>query len=389
MRNLWALDPAITYLNHGSYGACPRVVLAHQSELRAQMERRPMRFVDDELPVLLDESRRRLGELLGARTANLAFVRNATSGVNAALGSFPLLPGDEILVVDHVYNATRNAVVRRAEERGAVVRVAMLPLPVSGLDEVERLILDAVGPRTRLAVLDHVTSPTALILPIERLVPQLKARGVESLIDGAHAPGMVPLALDALGAAFYAGNCHKWLCAPKGTAFLHVRDDWRDRMRPSITSHGFNQPLERWNRYQREFDWTGTDDYTGWASLPFVLDFLATLLPGGLPALMSDNRNKVLAGRATLLEALGGTPLAPAEMIGSIAAIRLPDVTPATADLARWLRECHAIEVMFSSFPAAPHRLMRISAQAYNDADEYVRLAAILGALDWSQTLPW
>ncbi|MSR74235.1 MAG: aminotransferase class V-fold PLP-dependent enzyme [Planctomycetes bacterium] len=385
MRKHWTLDPEICYLNHGSYGACPKVVQERQTALRAQMESEPVRFMGRELPGLVETARARLATLLHCERKELALIRNATTGVNAALLSFPLHAGDEVIVTDHEYNACRNALDRRAADTGASVRLVKLPFPVRHEDDIVECILTAVGPRTRLLLIDHVTSPTALVLPVHRLVPALREKGVECIVDGAHAPGMVPLDLEALGAAFYTGNCHKWLCAPKGTAFLRVREDFINRARPPVTSHGMNQSSGDKSRFLLEFDWTGTDDYTGWCTLPTALDFMAGLVPGGIDGLMAANRQKAIAARKLLNEGLGVEPVAPESLLGSLAAVRVPDsdqgCVPGAFDvepLGERLFTEHKIEVPVVVFPNAPQRLVRISAQAYNTMNDYERLSRAL-----------
>ena len=238
----WLLDPAVAYLNHGSFGACPRAVLQRQQKWRAQMEREPVEFLVRHLAPLLDKSRRRLAELIGAQPADLAFVHNATGGVNSVLRSLEFQPGDEILVSSHDYNACRNVARYVARRTAAAVIEASVPLPIAPPEQVTEAVLRCVTARTRLALLDHITSPTALVFPIAELVRELDRRGIDTLVDGAHAPGMVPLDMERLGAAYYAGNCHKWLCAPKGAGFLHVRRDRQAAIQPPTISHGFNRP---------------------------------------------------------------------------------------------------------------------------------------------------
>src|SRR5262245_23236209 len=236
----WTLDPEIAYLNHGSFGATPREVLAEQQRLRERMEREPVLFLARELQTRIDEARAALAPFLGARNEDLVFIPNATTAVNAVLRSLAFQPGDEILVTNHGYNACRNAVEYVAQRSGARAVVAHVPFPLRSPDEVVETVLAAVTPRTKLALVDHVTSPTGILFPVEQLIVELRERGVPVLVDGAHAPGMVPLDLNALGADYYTGNLHKWVCAPKGAAFLWVRPERQQPIRPVVISHGAN-----------------------------------------------------------------------------------------------------------------------------------------------------
>ncbi|HZS34213.1 MAG TPA: aminotransferase class V-fold PLP-dependent enzyme [Methylomirabilota bacterium] len=386
-RRLWPLDPAVVFLNHGSYGACPRAVLDAQSRWRERMEREPVRFLSRELEGLLDEARAGLGAFLGADPADLAFVPNATTGVNTVLRSLELAPGDEILVTDHAYNACRNALdAVAARARGRVV-VAPLPFPVDAPEQVLETVLARAGPRTRLALLDHVTSPTGLVLPLAPLVRTLEDRGIDVLVDGAHAPGMVPLALDRLGAAFYTGNGHKWLCAPKGAAFLHVRRDRQAGVRPLVISHGANSPRRDRSRFRLEFDWTGTGDPTPYLTLPEAIRYLGGLLPGGWQELMAHNRRTALGARARLCAALGVGLPAPDTMVGALAAIPVPRGFPAPTaprvpdPLQAALFERFGVEALVFSWPSPAVRILRVSAQLYNTAADYERLAEGLAEL--------
>jgi isopenicillin-N epimerase len=383
----WQLDPRVTFLNHGSFGACPRAVLEAQQQLRERMEREPVQFFVRDLEGLLDDARRALGAFVSAAAEDIAFVPNATAGVNTVLRSLRLEPGDELLVTDHAYNACRNALEFVAARPGVRVTLVRVPFPVGSPAQVVEAVVGAVTPRTRVALLDHVTSPTGLVLPIERLVGELAARGVDTLVDGAHAPGMLPLDLGALGAAYYAANCHKWLCAPKGAGFLHVRRDRQAGVRPLAISHGANSPRTDRSRFLLEFDWVGTDDPTNYLCVPESIRFMGSLLPGGWPALMARNRGLALEARGILAAALHVAPPAPDDMIGSLAALPLPDAAcdPTAPDpLQDALFRRFSIEVPVFTWPAAPRRLVRVSCQAYNTRNDYERLGAALGELLWS-----
>jgi isopenicillin-N epimerase len=385
---LWLLDPEITFLNHGSFGACPRPVLEFQRELQERMERQPVQFLHRELERLLDEARAALAHFLGAAPAELVFVANATEGVNTVLRSLDFKPGDELLVTDQEYNACRNALDLVAHRSGAVVAVAALPFPLASAEHAVQAILARVTSSTRLALVDHVTSQTGLVLPIARIVGELAARGVDTLVDGAHAPGMVPLDLRGIGAAYYTGNCHKWLGAPKAAGFLHVRADRQQLIHPLATSHGANSPRMDRSRFQIEFAWTGTHDPTACLSVPEALRHIGSRLPDGWPQVMARNRELALAARAVLCRALNVPPPCTDECLGSMASLPLPDA-PADERLAgplyldplqNRLREKHGIEVPLIHWPAHPRRLIRISAQLYNSLPQYRRLAEALAA---------
>jgi len=379
------LEPGVDFLNHGSFGATPRVVLAAQRAWRDRMEAEPVRFLARDVETELDAARAELAAFLGADPDDLAFLPNATAGFNSVLRSLALQPGEELLTTDHAYNACRNA-LRWQERRGAKVVVAAVPWPIAGPSQVVDAVLGAVTARTRLALLDHVTSPTGIIFPVEEIVGRLQERGIDSLIDGAHAPGMMPLDLRGIGAAYFTGNCHKWLCAPKGAAFLYVRRDRQQRIRPLTISHGANAARTERSRFRLEFDWTGTDDPTPFLCIPHALRFLGSLFPGGWPDLIERNHALAVRGRKLLCEALRVEAPAPEEMLGSLASVPLPDAKGKMPlargvfwhPLQRALLERHDIEVPVMPFPALPRQLIRISAQAYNSEDQFARLATAL-----------
>ncbi len=370
MTDMWMLDREVIFLNHGSFGACPRPVLEYQSAVRSRMESEPVLFFR-RLEELADQARSSLGTFVGADPDDLAFVTNATTGVNTVLRSLDFEPGDEILITDHVYNACRNAAALVAEGAGADLVTANVPFPIDSPDEVVAAIVDRVSPRTRLLLIDHVTSPTGLVFPIETVVREMTERGIDTLVDGAHAPGMVPLDIEAIGAAYYTANAHKWMCAPKGAAFLHVRRDRQAQILPTVISHGANSSRIDRSRFRLLFDWTGTIDPTAHLAIPAAIETMDAVFPGGWPALMHHNHELALQARDLLIEALMIDQPAPDGMLGSMAAVPLPDSSGAqhtsrSPALQERLWRQHHIEVPVSVWPAWPHLLLRVSAQVYN-----------------------
>jgi len=379
----WLIDPRIVFLNHGSFGACPESVLQVQTEWRRRMERDPVQFLVRELESHWDAARQALAQFVGAPADDLVFVTNTTAGINTVLRSLSFQPGDELIVTDQEYNATRNALNFVAERSSARVVVAKIPFPFRSEEELIQPVLDCITPKTRLALLDHVTSQTGVVLPIARLVRELNQLGVDTLVDGAHAPGMVPLDLEKLGATYYTGNCHKWLCAPKGAAFLYVPPARQSLIRPLTISHGANSARKDRSRFLLEFGWTGTSDPTPWLAVPEALKFMASAFPGGWPRIMERNRALALAARKLVCRALEVAEPCPEEFIGSLAAVPIPPA-PENArsrlpfneyPLQDVLREQHGIEVPVISWPAPPQRVVRFSAQLYNSLPQYELLA--------------
>lgn len=386
-RAQFAFEPGLVYLNHGSFGACPRAVLDAQTELRAELERNPMRFLAREYVGRLDAARAALASFVGAASEDLVFTGNTTEAVNAVLGSLDLGPGDAILTTSTDYVGCRSALLESCARTGATLRIAELPFPVPSEDSVVDAILAAVTDDVRFALIDHVASPTGVVLPVARIVSALEGRGIAVMVDGAHGVGMLPLALGTLGASYYASNLHKWLCAPKGAAFLHVRADRQAHLRPTTVSTGAHFPRPSRSPFHERFDWPGTRDPTAWLSVPACLAFLDGVLPGGVDEVRARNHALALAARGHLLEVLGGEPVCPASMVGSLASVAM---TGRFADLARSedgrgrslalrLADDHRIEVPLHAVNGIP--VIRVSAQLYNAAEEYVYLAETLARL--------
>jgi isopenicillin-N epimerase len=386
----WRLDRDIIFLNHGSYGACPEPLLAVQREWRDRLEAQPIRFLTHDLAGYLAVAREAVGAFIGADPEGMAFVPNATTGIDTVLGSLRFEPGDELLTNDHEYNATINALQAIAARDGARVVIARIPFPVAGADQVVDALVGATTPRTRLLLVSHVTSPTALVFPVERLVREFASRGIDTLVDAAHAPGMLPLDVDGLGAAYWTGNGHKWPCAPKGAGILWVRADRRALIHPLVVSHGANDPLTDKTRFRAEFDWTGTADPTAALTLPAAIDWMAAQVPGGWPEVMATNHALAAAGRDRLIAALGIASPAPESMLGSMAVVTIPWLhTDAEAvELAQRLFDEDRIEVPVGGWPVRAARadpndppqavVLRISAQRYNELSDYEALAAAL-----------
>jgi isopenicillin-N epimerase len=364
----WQLEPGFLTVNHGSFGATPRSVLAAQSAWRRRMEAQPSRFMAQELPGALRSAAVALAAHLGTDPEGLAFVANATEGCNAVLRSLVLAPGDEILLLSHGYGAVRKAAAHVAARAGARLAEVPLPFPRPTEDAVLAALGAAVGPRTRLAVLDHVTSPSALVLPVAAMVALCRARGVPVLVDGAHAPGQVPLDLGAIGAEWYSGNAHKWLLAPKGCAFLATAPHRRAETHPVVISHGLGQG------YAAEFDWTGTRDPTAFLCIEAALAAHAAL---GGAALMARNA-ALAAGAAAMLAARLGTEVgALPPMQGAMAVVRLP--RPGGVAEAMALRQrLFALGTDAPVMAIGGALWVRLSAQAYNAPADYARLAGLL-----------
>ncbi len=389
-RSPWLLEPGVSFLNHGSFGATPAPVLEAQKVWRERMEAEPVRFLDRELVPRLDEVRHEVARFLRADPEGLAFVSNATMGVSTVLASRRFEPGDELLVGDHEYNATINALRAAAERDGAVLRLVRVPFPIQEPSDAVEAYLEAVTPKTRFALVSHVTSPTALVLPIDAIVRELDRRGVDTLVDAAHAPGMVDVDLGRLAAAYWTANAHKWLCAPKGVGMLHVRADLRARIHPLVISHGRNADRPDRSRFRLEFDWTGTGDPSGILSLPAALRYVGGLDDDGWTGVMATNRSLARRGRDLLCSALGVQPPAPDGMLGAMASVPLPGLTPTRAAAERLqtaLYDEDRIEVPIVVFPVraaveaggGPEQaLVRISAQRYNRQEEYAQLAESL-----------
>lgn len=391
------LDRDIVFLNHGSFGSVPGVVHAEQARWQARIERDPVRFFVEHLDAAMDSAREALAPALGCGTDQLAFVPNATQGVATVLDNLrPMLrPGDELLTCSHEYPACLHNLRRLAERTGAVVVSAEMPFPLASAEEAANAVLSRVTDRTRLAMLSHTTSPSGLVMPIQQIVSRLEAHGVITLVDGAHGVGFVPLKLESMGCSYYTTNCHKWLCGPKGSAVLYARRDRRDAaypggeaLRPMVLSNMALTGKPGRLKFHTEFDYVGTADPTAYLALPAAINFLSSLMPGGLDAIMASNRQLALKGREILCHALGVEAPAPVDMLAALCTLPLPVHEPErrarlSARPTRYadalqdvLLDEWGIQVPVWSAPAGSgNRVLRISAQVYNTPEQYEYLA--------------
>jgi isopenicillin-N epimerase len=367
-RSEWLLDPDISFLNHGSYGAVPRTVFSEQRRLQERMERNPTEFLMVELPSALRASAEHLATFVKCAGSDLAFIENATEGCNTVLASIRLSPGDEILVTDHGYPAIRKAAEHHAARAGATVIEVAVPFPTSHPMQIIDAVAARLGPRSRLVILDHVSSLSAVVFPVRELTSLCHEAGANVLIDGAHAPGMLSLDIPAIGADWYVGNCHKWLMAPKGSGFLWASPAKRADTHPLVISHGYGQG------FAVEFDWVGTRDPTAWLTVPAAIDF--HLRNGG--HLLRERNARLARQAADLLTEHWNTERGSGDgLTGSMSTVRLPLVGEATLERALAirgaLRRDHRIDAAVTAFKGS--LWVRLSAQAYNEIDEYERLA--------------
>lgn len=363
-RGLWDIDPAITYMNHGAFGPTPRSTVAVQDAWRRKQNADPMRFFQYDLPLALEAAQIALGSVVGARPEDLALCDNATTGVNAVAASFPLAAGDEVLANSHEYGSSLRIWEQTCKRVGAKLVVVDLPPPAEGFtfDDPQVLVdrlFSAATERTKVMLVSHVTSPTGIVFPLERIAAAARKRGIAVCVDGPHAIAQVPLDLETLGVDFYAASCHKWLSAPYGSGFLWVAPKWQERMQSSLVSWGKAFP-GRPRVWQDEFHWAGTRDYSSWCAIPAAIEFLEG---GRLEELRS--RGSLAAKALTILTGkLGGPLLAPigSEWWANMATIPLPPGPP--EPLHRALRDEAGLEIPVYTW--ADRRWLRLSFHLYN-----------------------
>jgi isopenicillin-N epimerase len=382
MLDYWLLDPAITYLNHGTVGAPPKPVLAAQQRLRDEIERQPSHFLLREVSPkgvgkwsrersALRDAANAVGEFLGARGDDLVFVDNTTSGINAVLRSFDFKEGDEVLVSDLAYGGVVHAAEYATRVRGALVRTVEFPVFVNEPDDIVKAIDEALSPKTRILLLDHITSGTALILPVAEIAERCRRRGVAILVDGAHAPGAIPVDIQSLGVDWYAGNLHKWGWSARSSAILWTSPGWQSSLRPAVISWGLDHGMTN------EFDWPGTRDVTPHLTAPAGIAFMREL---GVERVQRYNHELACSAGMELTKMLNARLLGPQSMIGTMITVPLPDRFGSTPEQAASLRDTllfeHKIEVHVGAWKNQV--CIRISAQIYNEMADIRRLVDAL-----------
>jgi isopenicillin-N epimerase len=371
LRAQFLLDAEVVFLDHGCYGACPRVVFERYQGWQAELERRPVEFLGRRLEGLLAEARADFAAYVGAAADDLVFVENTTAGVNVAARALALGPGDEVLSTDLEYGALNYMWERLCAQTGARFVRAPVRLPTSGQDEIAENVWAHAGPRTKAIFVSHLTSATALVLPAAELCRRAREAGVVSIVDGAHVPGHLPLDLASFGADIYVGNCHKWLCAPKGSAFLWVRPELQESIGALAVGWGFGEGSTFLTRNERQ----GTRDPAAYLTVPEAIRWQEER---GWDEVRARCHGLALAARERLAALTGLEPLAPPELLGQMASSPLPAGLDADALKARLYDEFR-IEVPV--LVRGDERFVRPSFQGYNDADDLDALVAALEQL--------
>jgi len=383
----WNINSETVFLNHGSFGATTKLILEEQSKFRNQLESDPVWFLEEVVEEMWQNAIVSLSNFLNADPIGMVFLTNATSGINTVLRSLSLNPGDEIIVPNHTYQACWNAVDFVTSRAGAKTVIVEIPFPIKSEEEILDAILEKVNENTRLALIDTVTSPTGLRMPFEELVPELQSRKVDVLLDAAHGPGIIPLDLKKLKPAYCAGNLHKWICTPKGSAFLHIREDKMENIRPLSISHGASVNGTNEEKFRFEFDWQGTCDPTPWLCIPKSIKHIGDLVEGGWVEVMERNRLMAIDARKIICKELDLDLPCPDSMIASLASIILPKngkIAKSVFDtdpLHTKLFDEFGIQVPVFNWTHHERRYLRISAHLYNHIDEYKYLAKVLSDL--------
>ena len=369
MREQFLLRNDLAFLNHGSFGACPKPVFAVYQNWQRELEAQPVEFLGGRVPKLLAEARAPLAAYLGADRDDIVFVPNATHGVNIVARSLELRPGDEILTTDHEYGACDRVWRFLCGQSGARYIPAAIPLPITSQDEIVERLLAAITPRTKMIYLSHISSPTAITLPVAAICHAARERGILTLIDGAHAPGQIDLNMAAIGADFYTGNCHKWLLAPKGSAFLYARREAQPLLKPLVVSWGYEPRAPGVSPFQDLFGWTGTMDPAAYLTVPAALDFMSS---EPWQQALVQARQQALSAHERLVTLTGAAPVCPsgAPWWTQLFVVELPECDVVAVKDA--LYEEFQVEVPLIAWGG--RQFVRVSVQGYTQPAELSRL---------------
>ena len=373
MKSLFFLRDDVTFLNHGSFGASPLPVMREYQRLQIELEKQPVEFMDRRHDAMLSDARNCLANYLGCQAEDLVYVPNTTTGVNAVARSLPLKPGDEVLISDQEYGALEKMWNFVCQTTGAKLVKAVIPFPLSSSEEIKNAILNAVTPKTKVVFFSHISSATALVFPVKEILDALRGSGVYTIIDGAHAPAQIPLNIAELDPGFYTGNCHKWMMAPKGTAFLYAREEFQHLLVPPVISWGNTHRPEGYSYFIDEFEYQGTRDISNFLAVPAAIKFMDF---HNWSKVSDDCSVKVLAAKKRMEAIPGMTSLYPGEttLIRQMASVKLPANTP--ADLKAQLYDQFKIEIPV--FPHNGERFIRISLNGYNsDRDVDILIGAL------------
>jgi isopenicillin-N epimerase len=373
----WGLNKDIVYLNHGSFGATPTAVLEKQQQYQKEMEAEAIEFYIDNLPNLLNESKTALANFVGTSTHNIVFTQNTTTGVNTILKSIIGREGDEWLTTNHGYGACVHALKHYAAKNKCEVVVAAVDYPVKTEEDMIAAIEKSITPKTTIALIDYVTSASAIIFPVKKIIELLHSKGIKVIIDAAHCPGMIDFSIDDLQPDFFIANCHKWICSPKGSAFIYVAPEHQQMISPLVISHYNDSQVGEAAHWSNQFMWDGTHDYSAYICVKEALEHLPTLHQDGWAGIKKHNRELAFTAATKIAEALKVQLPAPKELLGSIINIPMPNgETPEkffhhNQALKNKLFKRYNVEVPVFLFPKAPQQWMRISAQLYNSMEQY------------------
>lgn len=370
IRSLFLLRDEVAFLNHGSFGACPRPVFEEYGRWQLESERQPVEFFGRRAAGLLRQSRQALGELLGADADDIVYMINVTVGVNIVARSLKLGPGDEVLTTNHEYGACNRAWRFITARNGATYRAVNIPVPVTTHDDVVERIFSEVTPATKVIFISHITSPTALTFPIARICRKARELGITTLVDGAHVPGQIPLDLESIGADFYVGNLHKWLCAPKGAAFLYARREMQSLLEPLVVSWGWDAIVPGDSQFIDYLQSLGTDDISAPLSVPAAIRFQKE---HDWDSVRARCHEMVRRARPAMADVFGAEPISPDsdEWYGQMGAFILPAGIDG-GELQERLYNEHLVEIPVFAWDS--HQTIRISMQGYNTWEDVERL---------------